>query len=128
MEEAKTNNQTLAISHGSLTSEIDCASITPAEALKLSVEMSPENEFVGIQIDKSPFIQTYDHIWEVAKRRLGGLRSLNLQPGNFIIFQVSTGQDFTPTLWACIMGGFVPVPVPLAFRAGVTITTTTRRC
>ena len=86
----------------------------PAQALKSARELCPNGEFICIQLNGSLVVQTYAQIWEGAERMLGGLRSLGLQPGNTIIFQIDTSQDFAPALWSCIMGGFIPVPVPLA--------------
>ena len=85
-----------------------------AEALKSVVGLRPCDEFICIQLNGSPVTQTSAQIWESAERMLGRLRSLGLQPGNTIIFQIDTSQDFAPALWSCIMGGFVPASVPLA--------------
>lgn len=87
----------------------------PAAALKHATELRPNDEFGIIQLNGSLVTQTYAQIWENAKKKLRGLRSLGLQSGNTIIFHLdATSQDFAPALWSCIMGGFVPVPVPLA--------------
>ena len=114
MEEATNNNQKLAISHGSLALDIDSSPKTPAEALKLLLKMSPDRELIFIQLDNSVVVQTYAQIWERAEKILGGLQALGLQHGHPLILQVDTSPDFAPVLWSCIMGGFVPVPVPLA--------------
>lgn len=86
---------------------------TPAEYLKYAVNQMPKNELIFIQADGSKTIKTHIQTWNSAERMLGGLRLLGLQPGNSIIFQIDTSQDFAPALWSCTMGGFVPVPVPL---------------
>jgi acyl-CoA synthetase (AMP-forming)/AMP-acid ligase II len=87
---------------------------TSSETLKLVAKMNSKNEFIFIQSDGSLVMQTSIQIWNHAERMLGGLRSLGLQPGNSIIFQLDTSQDFAPALWSCIMGGLIPVPVSIS--------------
>jgi acyl-CoA synthetase (AMP-forming)/AMP-acid ligase II/thioesterase domain-containing protein/acyl carrier protein len=107
------SNKKLAISKGSEVSERVEIPHIPAEALKYGVELNLGNELIFIQADGSEVVQTYTQIWERAQRILGGSRAFGLQPGEPIILQVDTSQDFAPALWSCIMGGFVPVPVPI---------------
>ncbi len=104
----------LSVSQGSTVPENVGINQTPSEALKYAVELSYGNELIFIQLDSRAVVQTYAQIWERAAKILNGLRSLSLQPGNTIIFQIDTSQDFAPALWGCIMGGFVPVPVLIA--------------
>jgi acyl-CoA synthetase (AMP-forming)/AMP-acid ligase II/acyl carrier protein len=106
----------LALSEGESLSVSDIVELThsPAEALRYAVELNPDNEFVCIQADGNDIVQTHSQIWKRAEMILGGLRAFNLHPGQSLILQIDTPQDFAPTLWSCIMGGFVPVPFPIA--------------
>jgi len=104
----------LALAHGEKGSDQSEPQKNPTKALEYAVELCPNDEFISIQLNGSPVTQTYAQIWKGAEIMLGGLRSLGLQPGNTIIFQIDTSQDFTPAFWSCVMGGFIPVPVPSA--------------
>jgi thioesterase domain-containing protein/acyl-CoA synthetase (AMP-forming)/AMP-acid ligase II/acyl carrier protein len=108
-----TNNDKFAISRGFLVSGIDGLPKTPAETLKFLVNMSPDKELIFIQLDGGEIVKTYANIWERAERILGGLQAFGLQPGDPLILQVDTSQDFAPIVWSCIMGGFVLVPVSI---------------
>jgi acyl-CoA synthetase (AMP-forming)/AMP-acid ligase II/thioesterase domain-containing protein/acyl carrier protein len=103
----------IVLTHGEKGEDNSQIHKNPAKALKDAVELRPNDEFIVIQLNGSPVTRTYAQIWEDAERRLGGLRSLGLQPGSTVIFQIDTSQDFAPALWSCIMGGLVPVPVTL---------------
>jgi acyl transferase domain-containing protein/acyl-CoA synthetase (AMP-forming)/AMP-acid ligase II/acyl carrier protein len=55
--------------------------------------------------------QSYAELLADAQRILGGLRLLGLQPQAQVILQLPQADDFLATIWACILGGFVPVPI-----------------
>ena len=103
-----------AISHGKAISSDGDTPTIPALALKQIVELCPNGELISIQLDGTEVVQSYAQIWDRATRFLGGLRKLGLQPGNPVILQVDRAQDFAPAFWSCFMGGFVPLPVPIA--------------
>ncbi|MCP4133214.1 MAG: SDR family NAD(P)-dependent oxidoreductase, partial [bacterium] len=42
---------------------------------------------------------------------LGNLQSRGLKPDDEVVFQVVDPGDFIRIFWACILGGFIPVPV-----------------
>ncbi|MEM9163031.1 MAG: condensation domain-containing protein, partial [Cyanobacteria bacterium P01_F01_bin.4] len=65
---------------------------------------------VFILPDGGEFIQTYADLKKQAERMLGGLRSRGLQPGELVIIY-AVDRDFVAAFWACILGGFVPVPM-----------------
>ncbi len=104
----------LAFTHGKEEAYNSQIHKNPAKALKDAVKLHSNYEFISIQLNDSPVTQTYAQIWKVAEIMLGGLRSLGKKPGNIIIFQIDTSQDFSAALWSCIMGGFISVPMPLA--------------
>ncbi len=58
--------------------------------------------------------QTYPALFADAACILTGLRALGLQVGDPVLFQFQLNQDFIPAFWACVLGGFVPVPVSIA--------------
>ncbi|HWK08773.1 MAG TPA: hypothetical protein VNR64_01890, partial [Vicinamibacterales bacterium] len=59
-------------------------------------------------------VQSYAALLEEASRVLTGLREAGGAPGDVIIFQLGAAVDFLPVFWACMLGGFVPVPVAVA--------------
>jgi amino acid adenylation domain-containing protein len=103
-----------AIAHGEAISSGDDIPTIPAFALRHIAEHYPHSELISIQLGGSEVVQTYAQIWERATRILGGLRELGLQPGNAVILQLDLSQDFAPAIWSCFMGGFIPLPVPVA--------------
>ncbi|MBC9795258.1 beta-ketoacyl synthase N-terminal-like domain-containing protein [Sinomicrobium weinanense] len=45
---------------------------------------------------------------------LGYLQSRGLQPGDEVVFQIDDNKDFLISFWACIAGGFIPVPLSVS--------------
>ncbi|MFI0737701.1 SDR family NAD(P)-dependent oxidoreductase [Streptomyces sp. NPDC021100] len=54
---------------------------------------------------------SYAELAEEAARVLGGLRALGLRPGDRAVLQCPGHRDFLTAFWACLLGGFVPVPL-----------------
>jgi acyl-CoA synthetase (AMP-forming)/AMP-acid ligase II/NADP-dependent 3-hydroxy acid dehydrogenase YdfG len=65
--------------------------------------------------------QPYRELLSDAERVLGGLRRLGVSPGDRLILQLAVTSDFVVGFWACVLGGFVPVPmaVPPGYAEGV---------
>jgi len=104
----------LAISNGEpLQTKVEIPN-TLSETLRRATLNSPDKGIVYIQPDDSEIFQSYPALLEEAERILAGLRKLSLKPQDKIIFQFSHNQDFISTFWACILGGFVPVPLSVA--------------
>lgn len=105
--------QSLSLSHGAPL-EADPALLTSlAATLRRAAVRSPEKGVRYIQPDGSDRLQTYPELMAEAGQFLGGLRAVGLKPGDKIIFQLHLNEDFVPAFWACMMGGFVPVPISL---------------
>ncbi|MCP2163945.1 non-ribosomal peptide synthetase [Goodfellowiella coeruleoviolacea] len=88
-------------------------------ALRRSAEAGPQAEIVYRGPDGVASRQHYRELAEDASRVLGGLRGLGLRPGDKVIFQLVDNRDFLTALWACVLGGFVAVPlaVPPTYHA-----------
>ncbi|MCP4135959.1 MAG: SDR family NAD(P)-dependent oxidoreductase [bacterium] len=69
--------------------------------------------FVG---EKSDEFFPYAKIYEDAIKILGVLQERGLRPGDIVVFQIIDPKDFTRFFWACVLGGFVPAPVPVDLR------------
>ncbi|MGI5336494.1 SDR family NAD(P)-dependent oxidoreductase [Streptomyces sp. CA-181903] len=54
---------------------------------------------------------SYAELAEDAERVLGGLRAAGMRPGDRAVFQCPGHRDFLTAFWACLLGGFVPVPL-----------------
>lgn len=58
--------------------------------------------------------QSYPELLDEARKLLTGLRALGLRPEDKVVLLLERPQEFLPTFWACLLGGFVPCPtVPL---------------
>lgn len=107
----------LAISHGEPLNYPQDAPQTLGELLEKTAQKSNtniSNNIIYIQSDGSEKIQSYQELWQQARRILTGLRKLGLKPQDKIIFQLEDNQDFISALWGCILGGFVPVPISIS--------------
>jgi acyl-CoA synthetase (AMP-forming)/AMP-acid ligase II/NAD(P)-dependent dehydrogenase (short-subunit alcohol dehydrogenase family)/acyl carrier protein len=104
----------LAISHGEPLRAKAEIPWTLSEALQRAALRSPDKGVVYIQPDDSESFQSYPALLEEAERILAGLRKLGLKPQDKVIFQFDRNQDFIPTFWSCVLGGFVPVPLSVA--------------
>ncbi|WP_414754481.1 SDR family NAD(P)-dependent oxidoreductase [Anabaena sp. CCY 9910] len=112
------NNETfssknLAISQGEPLPQPGNAPKTLKELLQKAAQNSTKN-IIYIQPDGSEKSQSYREVWQDAERILSGLRKLGLKPQDKVIFQLEDNQDFICGFWACVLGGFVPVPISIA--------------
>ncbi|WP_369381995.1 amino acid adenylation domain-containing protein [Streptomyces sp. cg36] len=82
-----------------------------AEALRRAAAGGPHAEVVHVRADGSETRRDYASLIEEASRVLGGLRALGLRPGDQVILQCEDTEDFLATLWGCVLGGFVTVPL-----------------
>lgn len=98
---------------GSLVISAD-APTTLTVALVETARKYPNQGIVFIQTDGSEVIQTYSVLLEEAKCKLTGLSHSGLKAGDRVILQISCLQDYFSTLWACILGGIIPVTVAVA--------------
>ncbi len=62
--------------------------------------------------------QSYSQLLSEASSILAGLRSLGLEPQQKVILQLINPRYLLSSLWACFLGGFVPIPlgVDLSFQ------------
>jgi acyl-CoA synthetase (AMP-forming)/AMP-acid ligase II len=64
--------------------------------------------------DNGDEFQTYNSLLDEAQRTLTGLRAAGLKPGDPVVLQLARHRDFIAAFWACVLGGFVPVPLAVA--------------
>ncbi|TCL57621.1 acyl-CoA synthetase (AMP-forming)/AMP-acid ligase II [Kineothrix alysoides] len=78
---------------------------------------SNKSEDIGITFilseEKEKFV-SYNALYEKALRLLYVLQSKGIKPGEKIIIQIEDQEKYIYSLWACIMGGIIPVPLSTA--------------
>ncbi|MFB2879416.1 SDR family NAD(P)-dependent oxidoreductase [Floridanema aerugineum] len=110
----KSEPKTWAISDGGKLVIPADAPRTLTTALVETARKYPSQGIVFIQTDGSEVFQSYSFLLEEAKCKLTGLSHNGLKAGDRVILQVSHLQDYFSTLWACILGGIIPVTVAVA--------------
>jgi len=104
----------LAISHGGDLREPEKVPRTLPQALKQAAESVPHKGIIYINHDGSEDFQSYPQLLANSERMLAGLRRQGLRPGDKVIFQIDDNRSFISCHWACLLGGFVQVPITIA--------------
>lgn len=86
------------------------APTTLAEALDRAAAAS-RRDVVYIAPDGSVESQSYPQLLDDAERVLGGLQARGVRPSDRVVLQLEQHRDFIVAFWACVLGGFVPVPL-----------------
>jgi acyl-CoA synthetase (AMP-forming)/AMP-acid ligase II/acyl carrier protein len=55
-------------------------------------------------------------LWQRSARIAAGLRELGVRPARPVVLLIEDTVDFVPAFWACVRGGFLPVPLQTAAR------------
>ncbi|GIF42912.1 SDR family NAD(P)-dependent oxidoreductase [Actinoplanes xinjiangensis] len=71
----------------------------------------PGRGLTYLQTGQAPLCQTYEQLRSAAGRIAAGLRLDGLPAGAPVILQTSDNRSFLTAFWACVVGGFVPLPV-----------------
>ncbi len=103
-----------AISRGESLREEPDAPIVLGDMLHRAARLHPSHGLVCLQPDESTVALPYPQLLERAERVLAGLRAKGLVPGDPVILQLDRGPEFFVGLWACVLGGFVAVPIAVA--------------
>jgi amino acid adenylation domain-containing protein/non-ribosomal peptide synthase protein (TIGR01720 family) len=59
---------------------------------------------------------SYQQLYANATSLLAYLQEKGVKPGNEVVFQIEDNKTFIQFFWACILGGFIPVPVAVTFQ------------
>lgn len=105
-----------AMSFGAVLLARDEPPLTLGEALLLAATRYPDHGVWYAHADARATFQSYPELLEDAMCILQGLRAAGAQPGGMLVFQFAENQDFIPAFWACMLGGFVPVPLSIPPR------------
>jgi len=103
-----------AISHGHADICVPESASTLSAVLQRAAQQFPHHGVTYLPFSGTATHQTYPALLADAETILAGLRQLGLQAQDPVIFQVTQTADFFPAFWACILGGFVPVPIAVA--------------
>lgn len=83
---------------------------TLGDALRRAAAARPPEEIVHVT-EAGERRQTYAELLDAASRALAGLRRAGVRPGDRAVLQLEDNADFLVGLWACLLGGVVPVPL-----------------
>ncbi|HEX7796548.1 MAG TPA: amino acid adenylation domain-containing protein [Vicinamibacterales bacterium] len=108
VEQSPASNDPALCDGGPLEAFPDTA-VTLDEALTLVARTSPHG-LVYATTEQTTH-QSYAELLGQAERILGGLQARGLARGDRVVLQLERQQDFIETFWACVLGGFVPVPL-----------------
>ncbi|QLE40078.1 SDR family NAD(P)-dependent oxidoreductase [Nostoc sp. C052] len=125
IDKSSSSLKKLAISHGESLQKNQNVPRTLAEVLQRTAQNSTKS-IIYVQSDGSEKNQSYAELLQDAQRILFGLKKLGLKPQDQVIFQLEDNQDFISSFWACVLGGFVPVPISIA-PTYEQVNTTTRK-
>jgi acyl-CoA synthetase (AMP-forming)/AMP-acid ligase II len=89
----------------------------------LLIEAASSNKEQGIVFIDETYKEkylSYKEILEKAVLALGVLQKKNIRKGDYVLLMVQDNLEFVINFWACVLGGFVVVPVshPTEFKAG----------
>ncbi|HTF95600.1 MAG TPA: beta-ketoacyl synthase N-terminal-like domain-containing protein [Cellvibrio sp.] len=78
-----------------------------------------EEQIIFVHSDASENAVYYRDLFNLAKTRLAGLRKKNIPVNSPVILVFNESIDFVVTFWACILGGYIPVPMayPTSFTS-----------
>ena len=84
------------------------------EVLLHTAHRYPQTGMFHLQGGKRTDFQSYPALLDDAAQILGGLRASGLSPGKPVLFQFVNNRSFMACFWACVLGGFVPVPMSIS--------------
>lgn len=85
------------------------ASNTLVQALTSSAELTAGISY--LEGDTQASFLSYADLLHRASRILGELQSRELRPGALVVLQMDGNAQLVDGFWACLLGGFVPVPL-----------------
>ena len=104
----------LAISDGGALILPKDAPAVLGDTLFRAVEIAGNRNITYYFVDNSEEKSTYARLMDSARSIFAGLKTSGLRTGTPVIFQFENNRDFLESFWACILGGFVPVPMAVA--------------
>ncbi len=75
--------------------------------------LGPDNGIIHVNENGDEHLQSYSDLMHSSKCVISGLRGKGLKPGHKVILQLGDPALFLSAFWGSILGGYVPVPLPL---------------
>ncbi|MFG3495999.1 AMP-binding protein [Streptomyces sp. NPDC047928] len=91
---------------------------TLGDALLRAANTAGPERICYIRADGSEVTRGYPDLVDEAARILAGLRASGARPGEKIILQIADDPQLIAAFWACVLGGYVPMPVSAAADTG----------
>ena len=82
------------------------------DLLRRAAEQRPTHGVTCVEQDGEHAV-TYPELCRRAERVMAALRWTGLHPGDPVVFLLDRNLDFVTAFWGCVLGGFVPVPMPV---------------
>lgn len=73
-----------------------------------------DNKGITFISSERDFYMSYKDLYNTALSILSDFQAKGIKEGDEIIFQLLNPKDFICTFWACLLGGILPVPLPLS--------------
>ncbi|CAM2010579.1 non-ribosomal peptide synthetase [Acanthopleuribacter pedis] len=83
-------------------------------ALLQDAARDPQQGYLHLSATGATTFQSYADTLAEARCILAGLRKKGCRAGEPVILQIDNSRAFWPTLWGCVLGGIIPVPVTVA--------------
>lgn len=101
--------ENLSIVDGGALSTLTTATL--GEALVRAAVLDDAGDIRYLSGDGTEQRQSYSDLLDDASRILSGIRAKGLVPGSLVVIQIDHAPDLIAAFWACVLGGYVPVPV-----------------
>ncbi|WP_080401029.1 non-ribosomal peptide synthetase [Burkholderia ubonensis] len=88
----------------------ECDSIT--QLFLQAVEQHSEAGYVFVDRELRARLVRYPVMLADARRVLAGLQSSGIARGHRVAIRLDEPREFFPVFWACLLGGYVPCPLP----------------
>jgi iturin family lipopeptide synthetase A len=85
---------------------------TLVDAIK-SAGKSENKGIIFINSDSNETFTSYNELYENSFNVLYNLQLMGIKSGQELLFLVEDNEKFIKIFWACIIGGIIPVPVPI---------------
>ena len=86
------------------------------ELLKYAAESN--HGIIFLDQDAGEHFLTYQSLYHRALTLLGAMQKHGVPRGSHIVFQLSDNQTFLCCFWCCILGGLIPIPLPVSTDEG----------
>ncbi|MCP3822717.1 AMP-binding protein [Streptomyces sp. A3M-1-3] len=84
---------------------------TLGDALVRAAQMDRPGDIRHLAADGAEYRQSYAGLLDEASHVLAGIRAAGVPTGGRVVLRLAHAPDLLIAFWACVLGGFVPVPV-----------------